>query len=123
MAKTSRSRKSKGTRLEKLVSKRIDDVLGDYGIWAKRTPMSGAIEGWKGDVTSNLPIVIECKNQERLNFRDAWRQAKSQAGSKMPILVTSKNNDTENICMIDFEDLLFFMELAIQSGWCGSKRK
>lgn len=117
MANTAKSKKAKGTRLEKQVAKTIEEVLGEYGITATRTPMSGAIDRFKSDIFTNLPVGIECKNQEKLNFREAWRQAKSDASSKIPIVLTSRNNDKEIITIMDFNDLLTLMDYAIQGGW------
>ena len=117
MAKKFRSLKAKGVRLEKDVAKRIEEVLGDHGAKATRTPMSGAIERFKGDIFTNLPISIECKNKERLNFREAWNQAKRDSGQKIPILMTSKNHDPEILCMLELEDLLTLMDYALQGGW------
>lgn len=122
MAKTPRSKKAKGTRLEKEIAKRIEYVLGEYGVRATRTPMSGAIDRFKSDIFTNLDVGIEVKNQERLNFREAWRQAKADAGSKIPILATSRNNDPEILCLLDFEDLLFFMEMAVRQGWSNVRK-
>jgi len=122
MAKTSKSRKAKGTRLEKEIAKIIEDVLGKYGIEATRMVMSGAVDRFKGDIFTNLPVSIEVKNQERLNFRKAWQQAKNDAGSgKMPIVMTSKNNDKEVLCLMELNDLLILMELACQAGWAGRR--
>ena len=117
MAKTCRSRKEKGRRLEVLIAKRIEKVLGEYGIHATRTPMSGAIDRFKGDIFTNLPICIEAKNQERLNFRKAWEQAKNQAGHKTPVLMSSRNNDPEILVMLELDDFLWIVEFAIRSGW------
>ena len=47
VANKTSSKKAKGTRLEKYVSKRINQVLKEYGVEAKRMPMSGAIDGFK----------------------------------------------------------------------------
>jgi len=118
-----RSSKNKGTRLEKLVSKRLEEVLGDYGIKATRMPMSGAIDRFKSDIYTNLPISFECKNVERLDFREAWRQCTQDAGSKIPILATHRNNEKDILCLINFEDLLFFFELSLQAGWVDGKDK
>ena len=116
MAKTPKSKKAKGMRFERECAKRIEEVLG---VSAKRTPLSGAITDWKGDITTySLPVSWECKNQERLNFRDAFRQAVSQAsGSQMPVLLTSRNNDKQVLAVLNFEDLLLLMDWAIKGGW------
>lgn len=121
----SASRKQKGSRLEREVASRIRSTLKDYGIEAKRMLMSGAISGWKADIFTNLPVSIECKNQEAVtHFWEWWEQAENQAGlGKLPILVVSKNFNKEPIACMKLEDLLFFFELALQSGWVSSIRR
>ena len=118
-----RSSKEKGTRLEKFISKRLEEVLGSYGVKATRMPLSGAIDRFKSDIYTNLPISFECKNVERLDFREAWRQCTQDAGSKIPILATHRNNEKDILCLINFEDLLFFFELALQTGWVSGIKK
>lgn len=125
MANTVRSRKQKGTRLEKQCAKRINDVLESYGIEAKRMPMSGAIDGFEGDVyVPKLPVTIECKNKERHDIWAEWQQAVDQARTfNIPVLVIDKNYNPEPLAVITFEDLLFFFELAIQAKWIGDVKK
>lgn len=124
MAKTYRSKKEKGTRFEKETAKRLEEVLGDYGVQATRMVMSGAVDRFKGDIFTNLPVMFECKNQEKLKWWDAWRQARDTAvgSSKMPMLVVSRNYE-ESLCLLRFEDMLMFMKLALQSGWCEGLKK
>ena len=119
------SRKEKGKRLERLIAQRINDVLGGYGVTAKRMIMSGAIAGWKGDVfVDGLPVSIEAKNQEKINIWECWDQAESQAGlGKMAVLVFSRNFNKDPLTVIRFEDLLTLFELAIQAGWVSHIRK
>ena len=117
MATTTASKKAKGTRLEHLVAERIEDVLGSYGIHATRTPMSGAIDRFKGDIFTNLSCSIECKNQEKVQVWKWWEQARADAKHKMPVLVMSRNREKRPVALVDFEDLLFLMELALQKGW------
>jgi hypothetical protein len=55
-----------------------------------------------------IPFSFESKNQERLNFWDAYTQCKKNAGSYAPAVVVKKNN-TEMLCLIQwsvFLDLL-----------------
>lgn len=123
MARTTASKKAKGKRLEKQTAKRIEDVLGGYGVNATPTPMSGAIDRFKSDIFTNLPVSIECKNQERWAPLKWWKQCISDAKGKIPILVMSKNNMKNPKVMIEFEDLLFFLELSLQSGWSSNTRR
>lgn len=124
-ANTSATRKAKGSRLEKNCAKRINEVLGkEYGIHAQRMPMSGAIEGLKGDIFVNLPVHFEMKNQETWKIPEWWEQATGQAGlGKMPCLVVSRNYCTDPLAIIRFEDLLTFMAYALETGWVSYIRK
>lgn len=124
-ATTSATKKAKGTRLEKMVAKRINEVLGrDYGIEAKRMPMSGAIEGFKSDIFVNLPVSLECKNHETWSVPQWWEQTTKQAGlGKMPILVMSRSYCNDPLAVIRFEDLLTFMAYALETGWVSYIRK
>ena len=123
-ANTSATRKAKGNRLEKLIAKRMNEVLGEYGITAKKMPLSGAIEGFKSDIFTNLPVSLEAKNAETWKVPEWWEQTTSQAGlGKMPILVMSRNYCNEPLAVIRFEDLLTFMAYALESGWVSYIRK
>lgn len=123
-ANTSASKKAKGTRLEKEVARRITEVLGEYGVKARRMPMSGAIEGFKSDIFVNLPVSFECKNTEKWTVPEWWDQTTSQASmGKMPILVMSRNFCNDPLAVIRFEDLLTFMAYALESGWVSYIRK
>lgn len=116
MARTTKSKKAKGTRLEKEISTQLERVLGDYGVKATRMPMSGAIDRFKSDLFTNLPVSFECKNQERWSVHEWWQQCEQDAGFKMPILVMSRNHSS-NYAMLKFNDLLVLMEYALQAGW------
>jgi hypothetical protein len=69
------SKREKGARFERMVAKEIKaEGLGEAG----REGNSGA--GFrKGDIASNLPFLLECKNEEQTNFLPNIDQAKSQA--------------------------------------------
>lgn len=57
---TPRGRKRKGDRFERAVVA----VMQSHGIDARRVPLSGAAEGWKGDIWAEGPagqLVLECK--------------------------------------------------------------
>lgn len=93
MAKTYRSRRAKGNRLEQDIAKRYTDL----GNPARRMPMSGGMSGGfsRGDILKRYHdgIVDECKNTERHNLWDEWNQASEQAGQiNMPALHISANN-------------------------------
>jgi len=80
------SARQKGKRLERKVAKLIREKLG---IKAYRTPLSGAAEGFKGDIwVEGLPFYWECKNRERINIWQEWQKIRDY---KNPILVISGN--------------------------------
>lgn len=77
----------------------------------RRTPGSGNLD-IKGDLR-NLsgplePFVFECKKQERLNIWSCLRQTFTQAGHRKGVLVFSRNNERDYVC-IDLND---FIELV-----------
>lgn len=91
VATTAKTKKAKGTRLEKEIARlyryhKIDDT-------ARRMPLSGALSHFKGDIYKRFDIdyIDECKNHEEIKLREFWRQAKSQAGLKTPVLHISSN--------------------------------
>lgn len=125
MANTASSKKQKGTRFEKYIAARLEDVLGGYGVEATRMIMSGAVDRFKGDIFTNLPVSFELKNQERFDLRSAWQQAgEACSGSgKMPVVVFSRNYEKDPLAVLKFEDLLFFFEIAVQNGWVSNLRR
>lgn len=79
--------KQKGARHERDVA----EILRVYGFEAQRTPLSGAIDFMKGDITTNAPFFIECKNTEKTKFLEWYKKAEDQAGIKTPIIVWTSN--------------------------------
>ena len=117
-AHKAKSKKAKGTRLEKYVAKELETILGAYGVRATRTPMSGAIDRFKGDIFTNLPVGIECKNSERWTPLEWFKQAQRDTSSgNIPMLVMSRNNMKEPKAMLELNDLITLMDYAIQGGW------
>jgi hypothetical protein len=120
-ANTAKTRKAKGSRLEHYVAQRIVDILG---IDAKRMPLSGALQGFKSDIYTLLPISVECKNSETWSVHKWWKQCKTDCtNDKIPVLVMSRNRQKEPLVMLEFEDMLFILELAMQNGWVGKVKK
>jgi len=87
----------------------------------ERTPMSGAMEGLKGDVrrTYKCPKTIadefhwEVKRVEKLNIHSAYRQAVNDCRPKhVPIVVLRRNNESYKIFLSadDFLNLLVELE-------------
>lgn len=112
-----KSPKQKGTRLE------LDfrDMLIDYELdkQARRTPLSGALEGWKSDITTKLPFAIECKNTERLKPREFYEQAVRgiNLGSGKKPVVVMKSNRTPIFVMMNADDWCQLVWHALQGGY------
>lgn len=110
---TGRGAKAKGSGFELEMARYLTDQLG---IQVDRMPMSGGgTFGTKlgGSDLMGLPYMhAELKRCERLNFRDAMRQAeKSIAASShgvAPLVVTRKNHEAtkDSIVMMRMEDWL-----------------
>ena len=70
-----KTRIEKGKRFEKQIAQAIMDA--GFGL-ARREAGSGSGLR-KGDIASNLPFLIEAKNQKTIKIQEWIRQAKSQA--------------------------------------------
>lgn len=91
VAKTAKTRKAKGTRLENQIaalyrSHKVDET-------ARRMPLSGAMSHFKSDIYKRFDYewVDECKNHETINLRKFWDQTTIQAPMKTPVLHISSN--------------------------------
>jgi hypothetical protein len=91
VAKTAKSKKAKGTRLENQVAEhyrryKIDET-------ARRMPLSGAMSHFKSDIYKRFDYewVDECKAHETVNIRRFWDQTTIQAPMKTPVLHVSAN--------------------------------
>src|SRR3990167_3264816 len=92
----------------------IAQLLREFGWKASRTPLSGGIEGWKGDITApDFSLFIEAKNVEGIGkqFLDWYKKAKDQAGSKIPTIVWTKNHE-QIYAFLLFTDLLGILKKA-----------
>lgn len=92
VAKTSKTRKEKGRRLERKVAAayreyKIDDT-------ARPMPMSGAISHFKGDIYKRFDFdwIDECKNHETVRLSTFWEQTVSQGALRTPVLHVSGNH-------------------------------
>lgn len=92
-----RTAKQKGNEFENLVAHEIKDMgLGE----AHREVGSGR-GNKKGDIFSNIPFLIECKNQKKLNWLESITQAKKQAemgnfdANKWCLMVKDPRSPTE----------------------------
>lgn len=90
-AKTAKTRKAKGTRLEIKVA----EAYRDYGIdkTARRMPLSGAMSHFKSDIykRNDDEWVDECKNHETIKLAKFWEQTTDQSRLKTPVLHISSN--------------------------------
>ena len=64
----------------------VRDLLRGFGYKAQRTPLSGAIETWKGDITSEFPFFLEVKNTARTEFWAWYEKASQECGAKPPMI-------------------------------------
>ena len=108
--------KRKGSEFEYLIAKKILDAgLDDR---ARRTPMSGAIKGWSGDITTpNIPIHWELKKQETWSPIAYYNQALKEriGGRYIPVVVMGKNN-IEPFTFLSFNDFLTILYYALKGG-------
>ena len=83
--------KEKGRRTEL----RVAELLRGYGIKAFRTPLSGGIATWKGDITTqkDFPLFIEVKCQETWKPLEWYRKTGQEAGEKIPVVLMTKNRE------------------------------
>lgn len=116
------SAKGKGRRLQNFVAQSLSDKTYHYGV-----PRDPYYEFWKpreGDIKPVLmggsgvdiqlspiakdwiPYDIECKNQEKWNIPQWWKQttANTEEGRK-PLLIVGKNRH-EPLVVMRFEDWL-----------------
>lgn len=107
-----RSAKAKGSRLEKDVAKTLRDAGLDKQ--ASRMPLSGAMEGFKSDIHTSLPMIIECKNQETWSPLNYMEQASRDAEitGKIPVVIMSKNRLPEPMVMMKFGDWIEILQRA-----------
>lgn len=99
-ANTAKSRKAKGTRLEmKVASEMRRSGLDPY---ARRQPMSGAIEWLKNDISNSIGLNIECKNQEKVKLWEWWQLVRDQQNGRLII----SGNHRPVIVVLSLEDWL-----------------
>lgn len=111
--------RAKGKRYEREIATKLSKALD---IDVARIPCSGALQGWKGDLQERHkslpnsgildPYCIELKCQQHLNWWNAIKQARSQAGSKEWLLVVSRAFEGADYVMMD---LNHFIELLLRA--------
>lgn len=104
MAKTTQSKKAKGSRLEKEIAKMYRRKLFPR---ATRMPMSGAMMFHKGDIFKGERDfwLDECKNQETWKVHEWWEQTCNQCGAyEKPVLHMSRNYQQEPLTLMKTRD-------------------
>lgn len=121
IAKTHKSKKAKGRRLELKVASLIREAGLDKN--ASRMPLSGAFWALPGDIKTNLPLTIECKNTERHRIWKEWEEAVNRnCPSNDPVLVISGNN-RPILAVIDINFLLILLRAAFGIANENKKKK
>ena len=107
-----RSAKAKGRRLQN----KIRDLLLEEFKDLEPDDIRTAIMGETGEdiklspaARRKIPYSFECKNQEKLNIWDSLKQAESNAGKHIPLLVF-KRNRSKIYATIEFERLLELLD-------------
>lgn len=92
------------SKISKIMRRRL-------GIDIKRDLQSGA-GLHKADVRdryNELPMLLECKNQDTLKLKEWWRDANNKANAlQSPVVVfpMETNDGIEDLCVLRFTDLL-----------------
>lgn len=112
VAKTVRSRKARGRRLQQWVRDKLLDLLPVTTRDIESTTMgdTGADVKLSEKAFNYFPFEVECKNQERLNIWESYKQAQGH-GQGEPLLII-KRNHTKPLAVIDAE---YFLELCCQA--------
>lgn len=100
-----RSKKAKGSRLERKVASLIRSKGLDPN--ARRMIGSGAFDDYKSDIYAPaVPLTFEMKNQERLQIWQAWEQAKSVEKPLKPACLVISGNYRPILAVVDIDTLL-----------------
>lgn len=103
-ARTFRSKKAKGVRLEQKFAQLIREKGLDET--ATRMVLSGAAFGFETDIKSTLPYSFEVKNQEKVRLWEFWEQAeRARKPFSPPVLVVS-GNFRPILCSLTADDFL-----------------
>lgn len=107
-----KSPKNKGRRLELEIAKALRASGLDKN--AGRMPLSGAMDGFKSDIHTTLPMIIEAKNQETWSPLAYMEQAERDADitGKMPVVIMSKNRLPDPMVMMKMSDWILIMQRA-----------
>ena len=105
------SRKAKGRRLQNKVRELLIEKFDIHPDDIKTAVMGESGEDIKmaHGARQKFPFSVECKNQEKLNIWDSLKQAESNAGKHIPLLVF-KRNRSKIYATIEFERLLELLD-------------
>ena len=103
------SAKAKGRRLQQQFRELLIETLGIHPEDIENRSMGAGGEDliMARAAREKFPYSIECKNQEKLNIWEAYKQASDNAGKYEPICVIKRNNQ-KPLVLIDAE---YFMRL------------
>ena len=107
------SAKAKGRRLQKEFRELLIEKLNIHpeDIESRSMGASGEDLIMARAAREKFPYSIECKNVEKLNVWDAYKQAEANKGKYEPIVVMKKNN-TKALVVIDAK---YFVNLHNES--------
>jgi hypothetical protein len=113
----SKSCKAKGRRLQQDVREKLIEVLGIHEKDIKSTTMgeAGLDVFLASGAREKFPYGIECKNVERLNVWDAWKQCRANAKKEglTPMLVIHRNN-SPTLAVLELDEALKLIKGAGQ---------
>lgn len=117
-----RSAKSKGARLCKEVKQsflKFYSNITDNDIYITPASVPGADIHLSDNALSELPVIIECKNQESINIWASYSQAETHSfkskRSLFPLLCFKRNRSDVMICM-KLDHLLGLLQYAKAKG-------
>ena len=98
------SAKAKGRNLQKWTRERLIEELEihEEDVESRSMGASGEDLIMARAARKKFPYSIECKNQERVNVRESYKQALENSGDYEPIVVIKKNHH-KPLVVIDAE--------------------
>ena len=105
------SAKAKGRRFQQWVRDQLIEKLNVHPEDVESRSMGAGGEDliMARAAREKFPFSIECKNVEKLNVWEAYKQAKENAGKYVPIVVMKKNQE-KPLIVIDAEEFVNIME-------------
>lgn len=96
------------------------DLSSLYGVQAERI-LDETREGNSGDVGSNLPLAVQCKNQRQPSVWRALREAEEAAGpGEHPVAAVRRRHGqgkpSERVAVLRWEDFVELLELLVACG-------